>query len=440
MLINHYAMVEQAKQRAMTLGNSPTPFDGACNFFDRCTDDLMSLHFREQLPLLDWMGFNVSDTYHKALEFITFVRPQVNDGTPTAGHLADPCADPNGWQFGTAKLTLDDFGRYGRKGPVRDMMKPTKYCETDPRRRLDGRLVTNEREWDIRFTTEVILQDIQRHLITGNASTPGQFGGLEHWVKTGYSSSMLDSIVIDWNANPLTGGASGKTWNGGALANALSFVNVLRSVVRRIKQRLSWSPSLASQRMRLGDMILVMPSHTAEALLDVYTCWSVCIGGQYNEVNLQTYEARSFRDSLNGGLYGAGQITIDGMPIPIMAYDYELIKGPTLNDIYLLTGSVGSVRLWEGEHLSATAAANAYGDQGYFSVDGGRILAKYDTENECSVLKEWLHPRIWTRAPWAQVRFQDVAVNSVGPILSPDPLATSFFPLTSFGGDLAECA
>lgn len=437
MIINHYAMLEQAKQRALTLGNSPTPFDGCCNFFDRCTGELMSLHFAGQLPLLDWMGFNVSDECHKSLEFITYVRPAMSEGSPTAGHISQPCAEPNGWEFGTAQLTLDDFGRYGRKGPVRDMMKPKMYCQTDPRRRLDGRPVTDEREWDIRFTTEVIIQDISRHLVTGNPSNAGQFGGLEYWVKTGYGSSMLDSYVVDWNANDLGGGA-GITLNGNAVPATVDFVDMLRAIVRRVKQRLSWSPTLASQRMALGDMILVMPTRVAEHLLDFYTCWSVCQSTNDLEVQLQSFEARRFRDQLLGGLFGFGQITIDGIPIPILAYDWELIKGPTLNDVYLLTGGVGSVRLWEGEHLSASAAARAYGNLGYFSLDGGRILGTYVTDNECSQLKEWMHPRIWTRAPWAQVRFQNVKVSGIGD-LSPDPLATSFYPLTSFGGDLAEC-
>ena len=73
----------------------------------------------------------------------------------------------------------------------------------------------------------------------------------------------------------------------------------------------------------------------------------------------------------------------------------------------------------------------------YFSTDGGRILGLYHNENECVSLREWMHPRVYTRAPWAQVRFQDVRCVGVGPVLSGDPLETSFYPLSSFGGDLA---
>lgn len=428
----------QLQQRALTLSTSATPL-GCCNFFDRCGDgDLMSLHFAGALPLLDYFGFMVGNECYKSVEFITYVRPEMSNGSATAGHLSQPCADPNGWEFGSAKLTIEDFGRYGRHGPTRDMMKPQKYCAADPRWRLDGTAVTSEREWDMRFTTEVIVQDISRHVITGNASSAGQFNGLENLVKTGYASSMLDSQVIDWAGNPMTGGA-GMTWNGNAIPTTADFVDVLRAVVRRIKQRISWSPMLANQQMNLGDMILLMPTVVAEEFLDFYTCWSVCPSTDNVTAQLQTYEARTFRDQLLGGLYGYGQITIDGIPIPIMAYDYELLKGPKTADIYLLTGGMGSVRMWEAEHLNAQTAATTYGNLGYFATDGGRMLGTYITENECSQMKLWMHPRLWTRAPWAQARFQNVQFTTPGPVWSADPLETSFFPLTSFGGDTAVC-
>lgn len=437
MIVNQYLMTRQmeAMQRALTVSTNPSPF-GSFNYFDRCTDELMGLHFEASLPLLDWIGWEVSDEYTKTFEYMTFVRPAFSGGSATAGHLADACADPNTWEFGTNKFTVTGFGRYGRRGPTRDIMKPMMYCKTDPRRRLDGTPVTDEREWDMRFTTEVILQDIARDVIVGNSSTTGKMNGLEQIVKTGYASSMLDSIVIDWNGNPMSGG-SGITWNGAATPSGTDFVEMLRSVVRRIRQRISWAPMLGNQRMNLGDMILVMPTHVAECLLDFYTCWSVCSSTADITIQLQSFEARRFRDQLLGGLFGYGQITIDNIPIPILAYDYELIKGPTLSDVYLLTGSIGSVKLWFGEHLAAAQAARQYGNLGYFSTDGGRILGLYHNENECVSLREWMHPRIYTRAPWAQARFQDVFCQRPGGPLSGDPLLSSFYPLSSFGGDLA---
>jgi len=423
-------------ERTLTaVDDTATPF-GCCNYFDRCTDEVLTLHYRGSLGLLDWMGFEVSDECYRSIEFINFTRPEQSGGTCTAGHIGNPCDDPNGFEFGTCKLTVEDFGRYGRHGPVRTMMQPKLYCKTDPKRRLDGTLITDEREWDMRFAMDVLLDDIRRHMITGNSATAGQFDGLQQWVATGYDCAMLDSIVIDWNSNPMTGGA-GITWNGNAVAATWDFIDVLLAAYRRIRTRISWAATLSPQQLRRGDMILVMPSFMITCLLDFFTCWSVCAGSQYNEVNLQTYEARQFRTGLLSGLFGFGEITLDGFAIPLMAYDWELIGGPTRGDIYLLTGSVGSNRIWEGEHLSASQAASDFGGMGYFQTDGGRVLGKRDVTNECYQTKIWMHPRLFCRAPWAQVRFQDVACAGVVGPMSPDPCDTSFYPETSFS--VAEC-
>ena len=281
------------------------------------------------------------------------------------------------------------------------------------------------------FAMDQIVVDIKKHVITGNATTGGQFDGLERLVKTGYDCTMLDSIVINWNGNPMSGGA-GITWNGNAVAATYNFIDVLLAAYRRVKQRISWAPVLAPQSINTGDMIIILPYSMIDCLLDHYTCWSVCDGSQYNEVALQSYEARQFRNGLLGGMFGAGQITLDGQLIPIMGYDWNLIKGPKTGDIYFLTGSVGAIRVWEGEHLSAGAAASQYSTHGYFSKDGGRVLGKVDTDNECMELKLWMHPRIFLRAPFLQIRFQAVQCETPGGFLSPDPTETSFYPETSF--------
>jgi hypothetical protein len=435
----------------MTLSNVATPF-GCCNFFDHCTEEIMTLHYAGQLPLLDWMSFNVSNECYRSVEFITYVRPDrtwmVAPGmqeqmrfiqVPTAGHIADACADPHGIEWGSCKLTVEDFGRYGRMGPTRAIMQPKLWCKTDPRRRLDGSPVTTEMEWDQRFVTDVILQDISSAVITGNAASAGMFDGLEQWVATDYECNPLNSIVINWNGNPMAGG-NGITWNGAAIANTFDFIDVLLAAYRRIRQRISWSPVLRNQQMRLGDMIILMPTSMIPCLLDFFTCWSVCADSDDNGnfgVAILSYEARAFRDQLLGGLFGFGQITIEGFPIPILGYDYELIKGPHTGDIYLLTGSIGGVRIWEGEHLSADEAAAQFGDVGYWSSDGGRILWYKAVDNECYHLKGWMHPRLFCLAPWAQVRFQSVRCEVPGGFLSADPEDTSFYPETSFS--VAEC-
>jgi hypothetical protein len=381
------------------------------------------------------MGFNVTDTCLKKVNFINFVRPEQSQGSDTAGYMSDPCADPNGIEFGSCSLSLEDFGRYGRQGPVRDTFKPERYCEQSPRYMYDGSMITDERMWDMAFTMDTLLNDIRKDLITGNNTTTGQFDGLQRWVRTGYDCPGLDSDVIDWNANYMRGG-SGITLNGQATPSGNDIVDWLLYVHRNIKQRISQSPLLSNQQRQVGDTILVMPNFMVRCLLDFYTCWSVCPGAQYEEVVKDTRDMREFRLTLNGGLFGDGQISLDGESIPILAYDWNLINGPNRGDMYYLTGSIGNQRIWEGEHLSAAVAQQELtrdsGGRGYFSTDGGRVLGWQNVDSTCTRLNLMMRPRIWCMAPWAQVRFQNVACRQPGGPLSPDPADSSFYPHSSF--------
>lgn len=420
----------------LVVGNEASPF-GCCNFFDQCTDEIFSLTYRGNLGLLDWMGFEVATECYRSVEFISFIRPDFVGGVATGAYLSDPCADPNGIEFGGCKLTVEDFGLLGRSSPVRKILKPEKYCKTYPRYRLDGMQVMDEREWDLLFTMDTLLDDIRRMLITGNATTSGQFDGLERWVRTGYSCTPLDSFVINWAGNPMTGGA-GITYNGAAIAGSFNLVDILLDINSQINQRISWSPMLRNQNMQVGQKILLMPTFMVRCLLDFYTCWSVCSSGQtVDSVDLMSLEAREFRKDLNGGLFGHGFIELDGEIIPIMAYDWETIKGPKTGDIYFLTGAIGNYRIWEGEHLSATESlrmnlGESATGHGYFTTDNGRVLGKSDVDNLCRVFKLWMSLRLFCKAPWAQARIQSVQCNRPLGVLSPDPLQTSFYPTTSF--------
>src|SRR4030042_1961011 len=123
--------------------------------------------------------------------------------------------------------------------------------------RLDGTRIGSQTEYEIRFATETLLQDLKRYVVTGTAATGGLFDGLESLVINGYTDpsgklcSTMDSIVIDWNQNDMDGGA-GITWNGAAVGAGFNFIDVLIAVYRHIKRNISWAPSLAAQQMRAG--------------------------------------------------------------------------------------------------------------------------------------------------------------------------------------------
>ncbi len=420
------------RETSLTVSNAASPF-GCCDFFDSCADEIFSLYYKGTLDLLDWMGFNVTDECYRVVHFIEWVRPEQSGGADTAGYISDPCADPNGIEFGSCSLSVEDFGRYGRKGPSRDVMISEKFCKTRPRRFLDGTPVLTETMWDMIFAMDAMLNDIRIHLITGNNTTAGQFDGLQRWIKTGYDCQGLNSYVLNWNNNSMDGGA-GITLNGQATPATFNIVDWLLDLHRNIMQRISWSPMLANQAMQTGDMILLMPTFMTRCLLDFFACWSVCPGAQYEEIQKNLREINDFRFSLNGGMFGHGEISLDGHTIPLLGYDWGTINGPTRGDMYLLTSQIGSQRIWEGEHLSAETALSRLPANmiGFESKDGGRVLIKVVSDNECYQIRQWIHPRLWCQAPWAQVRVQNVVCQTPSGPLSPNPADSSFFITGSF--------
>lgn len=435
-------------QRTMTVSDAATIY-GCCGLFDLCDDmDLMSLSFAGAAPFLDWIGWSASLQCNVRKGFISYTRPaqaraMLPDGPQemrmqqvcTGGALADPCATPNGIEWGKCEFLLHDWGRIRRIGETRDVTKvSTKLCEIQPRYRLDGSLITNDREFDLRMLMEVIIGDLKGYVIDGNHAVAGQFDGLNQLIKTNYLNpdglpcNLMDSIIVNWNGNDLDGGA-GITWNGVPQPATADFVEFLLAIYRRFKQRISWAPALASQNMRIGDMVIMAPSSFIPCLLDAYACWSVCP----NSATLISKESRDYRQSLNGGLFGAGRIFLDGFEIPLVPYDWGgLQQSPTISDVYFLTGSVGPVKLLEGQYLDMRPAVNAYpGGLPYAYTDGGRILT--GTVQEFTCIREWLEmaPRILAWAPWASARIENVACHGVGPVLGDDP-CSSYFPITSF--------
>ena len=432
----------------LTLGHVLTPYE-CCGFLDMCADqDLMSLSFAKTEPFLDWLSWQASLECIIRKYFLTWIRPEqgvrmVNRGEQmvaeqycTGGVVQDPCGASEGVEFGGCTFELRNFGRLRRHGPVRDVtMNAVKSCAAQPRYRLDGTVISDSRELDIRTVMEVLVQDLKREVVLGNTITDGdgEFDGLQQLIKTNYMSpagqrcASMDSIIIEWNHNDMDGG-NGITWNGNAIANTWDLVDVLQAIIRNIKTRISWAPALAGRALRVGDIVLMMPTFLTSCLLDMYTCWSVCA----NSV-IETYESRQYRNQLNGGMFGNGRIYIDGFEIPLVGYDWGTIQGPTTGDIYVLTGSVGGQRLLEGQFLDMRSVPSTFGTNGTYQVtDGGKILSWTDYDQTCYRTTVEMRPRILAWAPWAQARIENVVCRQPGPVLGPDPCDSSYFPETSF--------
>ena len=270
-----------------TLSTSPT-IGGCCGLFDLCSDiDVLSLSMAPE-PFIDWLGWEKSAVCEIRKNFITYQRAESSQGAMTAGYLANPCADSHGAEWGTCDFLLEGFGRLRRHAPTRDITKVgLRLCELQPRYRLDGSLINDDVEFDLRIVVEAVMQDLYRLLITGNhtvGTDDGLFDGLQQLVNTGYVNThgerccSMDSLVIDWNGNSMCDALTtghGATWNGLPIANGFDFVDVLLAVYRRIRRRLQRAPALTAPP-RTGDMILVMPQSWADCLLDCFTCWSIC--------------------------------------------------------------------------------------------------------------------------------------------------------------------
>ena len=396
--------------------------------FDCCGDnDLMSLTVAGASPFLDWIGWQGTDVYRLVREYLLFTRAKATaagSGVASAGWLCDPCADPNSVETEFCELEVEGFARLRRMGPTRDITKVgLNYCETSPRYRIDGVQISDDLEYDMLRATEVLIQDLSGLIVTGDADTCGQFDGLESLVKTGYDCCTLDSILIDWNESGMAE-STGATWNGDPIPDDTSFINLLKALVRRIRQRVRMVPSLGGRNFVTGDIILVMPGSFIPCLLDAFTCYSVCNSGFFGSVWLNK-EDRLFRDSLNGGMFGAGEITIEGLVIPIMPFDYGLINSGNTFDAYLLTRGIGNRRWLYGQYNNMNPVSARSPE--YRATDGGRLL-EWDVEDHTCVERVVeMQPRLVLEAPWAQVRISDISCDALGGPLSGDPWS-EYFP------------
>lgn len=439
-----------AVEPSLTISDVPT-INGCCGLFDLCGDaDLMSLSFSGTEPFLDWIGWQRTDVCKIIKNFVTWVRPaRTAQGGASVGYVSNPCADGKEVEWGGCDFTLENFGTLRRKTPVRNITQiGLRLCEAQPRYRLDGSPITDDLEFDMRLATEVILQDLKRYLISGSFATPGLFDGLEALVIDGYLNSkgqpcsIMDSIVLDWNGNNLDGGA-GITWNGVAIAATWDLVSVLLAIYRQILQRIRWAPALAAQNLKVGDMVIVGTSAFLQCLMDAFTCWTVCPGTSINDLTLtaDTRAAlRAYRNGLMGGMFGAGRIYLDGFEIPLIAYDWGLHKGVNHSDAYFLTGSVGNIKLINGQYNDmAGVPGRGQAGQLFDVTDGGRMLTWVDAENTCVERQVEMQPRLLMWAPWSNARIQDIVCTQPGGAMSPDP-DSSFFPETSFNAMSCEPA
>jgi len=421
------AMQGAQKEASLTLSTLPSWY-GCCGLWSPGgANDLMSLAIEDE-PFLSWLGFVPNDECKQFIKLLTYVGPAGTATNTEATGAAAACDDAPGVEFGTCEILLPDKGRLKRSTPVRDITENNrKPWESYPIATKDGQRITDELMWSMMMAGIVLKQDIKRMLITGNASNANQFSGLQALVNTGYRNmhdgrrcSAMDSTVLDWGSQAFSYKPNGV--NG--------FADYLGAIIRRIKTR-----AMNSQLGLPGpdDMVLVMPSYLRDGLLDYWTCYTVCPGAQYNETNLNTYEARQYRLTLNGGAFGMGQVFVDGQSVPIIVYDWQTFGSAApywTGDIYVLTRAIGGLRVMTGQYIDMTNPANAFAEQigypHYRATDNGRFLTYSKTDNECVNATVLIRPNLWLNAPWAQARIMNVAAMTPLVPLSFDPTSSYY--------------
>jgi hypothetical protein len=422
------------KETSLSLSGQAVPMFGCCALWTQTGDsDLLSLTIPDE-PFMSWLGWQLNDECTQVVKLLTYMGPDgASLGTQATGAAAacDPAA---GVEFGTCEVLLPDKGRIKRAGPVRDLTENNrKPYNGYPIFTKDGVAITDEIMWSLALAGTALKQDLMRMVVIGNSATSNEFAGLQQLVNTGYKNMhdgslcpAMDSLVLDWDNHDMSWAKNGRH----------VLVDYLIDIVRRIRLRASWS-SLG--RIERGDMVLMMPSFLRDTLLDFFTCWSVCPGSQYNETNMNTFEARQFRQTLNGGQFNDGQIFVDGEPLPIIVYNYAPFSQAApyfTGDMYILTRKLQSVPILYGQYIDMAKPASRFAEEAgyghYKSTDGGRFLTYWKTDNECIQSTVVMRPNLYLAAPWAQARITDInALRPLAPVV-PDPTSGYYV-----GGEIA---
>jgi len=295
---------------------------GRQSIFDCCSPgDIFGLQVAT-IGLINWLGWRSNAFYQRRIDFIPWYGPEGTKSesrttVPSTG-AGSPCDDPEGWEYGHCGYNLYHKAWYQRAGEPLDPMTVTQLrCETTPRYRLNGQLISDDVEWQAQGILNVLQMDMRRDIIHGSHSNAYQMEGLESLIKTGYTNDdgttcpQVDSILVNWAHDDLDGDGNGYG----------NFFNYLDEVVTEIEFRASAIGGIAE-----NDMVLLTSRFMATCLLDAYSCYTICGVTSDNDVSDQALRAQilQYRLSLNGGpLYdGAAAVGFirlkSGRRIPIL--------------------------------------------------------------------------------------------------------------------------
>lgn len=422
------------KEANLTLGD--VSIYGRNSIFSPCSPgDVFGLQVQTH-GLMNWLGWKPNKYYSKRIDFITYMGPAgTAEGSPASSAIG-PCEDPPGWEYGSCGYNLIHKSWYGQSGQALDPHTIVQdRCETTPRYRVNGQIITDDVEWQVNGMMHVLNQSIRRDIIHGNHSNPNEMNGLENIIKTGHTDDeghacpMVDSILVSWGSDDLDGAVNGYG----------NFFNYLDEVITEIEWRAS-----AIGTIDETDMAIITSRFMATGLLDAYACYTTCGVTSTSDITDQALRAeqRNARRSLNGGPLYDGRVAVGYIPlksgrrIPIIVEDsLDISRGSATtycNDMYVLVRNIGTMEVLSGTYLDLRVweqkiAKNMDGFTGRTDA-AGRFAMKSKEDNFCVQAIIGTSPELFLSAPWAQVRISDVCVSRNRKPLTGDPYQTEYLP------------
>lgn len=409
---------------------------GRFSIFDACSaGDIIGLQVATH-GFMQWLGWRPNKYYRRRVDFISWWGPSGTAAGSPVSMAGAPCADPTTWEYGKAGYELLHTSWYHLGGDALDPHTVVQErCETSPRYRLNGRLISDDVEWQMNGIENVLAQGIKRDLVHGSHANAYEMDGLENIIKTGFTDDggnltpMLDSILVNWANDDLDGAVNGFG----------NFFEYLDEVVTEIEFRAQGRGGIAER-----DMVLLTSRFMATCLLDSYACYTTCGVTNSNDITDQALrgQQRAERRALNGGPLYDGNAAVgflhlkSGRRIPIIVEDaLDISKGSSSSyctDIYLLTRRIGSMDVLYGEYLDMRTYENRvrrYAPD--FSVradQAGRFALKHKEDNWCISLQMGTSTELYYSAPWAQARFSNVCCGRQRQPLVGDPYQPQYLP------------
>lgn len=373
---------------------------GCVGLVDPCGErDVISLSMAGGNPFLDALGWRTTDVCRKIYTYITWAGAAELAGldntavtTWTPAGIITECCDPRpGIAWGACEYELNGFTHLGRNGGTTCLYDMAlRECENSPRIRIDGTQIDDDHEWRAVVSMEALMGDMMWTMINGDKDQDGQTDGLEALISTGVldykgqSCPGLDSIVVNWNDGCYA--TADRTWTDArgniTLTTGLSIVDVLKWIVRNIRQRIKMSPSLRAQTMRAGDQWIVGNSNLINCLLDCMTCYRMCNAGANALTVLYSREGQDYRNMLTDrhpmNIFGDGRLELDGVSIPLLIDD-------SFDDLYFLTVRVGNIPvMWaENQDMRTVVPSDAYLKAKFTWTDGGKFMHYVQTKETC---------------------------------------------------------